>query len=157
MLVVTSCDYYHLSFRTQEPFSPNPLRLGVLFSVSKSSNTLHRFTSAKPAGAWDGTKAVPVTVMGEIGALNAKTGFTHLGHSGEGSYYYIDFTPYTQGVYFIYTSIGIYAQFSIVIKTNNAISLLLQSSSSTSVENNNTLKQHTSAWYGNVYIKKLLK
>ncbi len=121
------------------------------------SNTLYRFTSAKPAGAWDGTKAVPVTVMGEIGALNAKTGFTHLGHSGEGSYYYIDFTPYTQGVYFIYTSIGIYAQFSIVIKTNNAISLLLQSSSSTSVENNNTLKQHTSAWYGNVYIKKLLK
>ena len=149
MLVVTSCDYYHLSFRTQEPFSPNPLWLGVFIFCVK--------IPSKPAGAWDGTKAVPVTVMGEIGALNAKTGFTHLGHSGEGSYYYIDFTPYTQGVYFIYTSIGIYAQFSIVIKTNNAIALLLQSSSSTSVENNNTLKQHTSAWYGNVYIKKLLK
>lgn len=35
------------------------------------SNTLHRFTSSKPAGAWDGTKAVPVTVSQELAKLNS--------------------------------------------------------------------------------------
>ena len=35
------------------------------------SNTLYRFTSSKPAGAWDGTKAVPVTVSQELANLNS--------------------------------------------------------------------------------------
>lgn len=33
-------------------------------------NRLYKFTTAKAAGAWDGTKVVPCTVMGEIHSLN---------------------------------------------------------------------------------------
>lgn len=33
-------------------------------------NKLYKFTAAKDAGPWDGTKVVPCTVMGEIGSLN---------------------------------------------------------------------------------------
>lgn len=33
-------------------------------------NGLYKFTSPKPAGAWDGTKVVPCTIGQEIGSLN---------------------------------------------------------------------------------------
>ncbi len=36
-------------------------------------NALYKFTAAKPAGAWDGSKVVPVSVSQEIANLNAKT------------------------------------------------------------------------------------
>lgn len=36
-------------------------------------NALYKFTAAKPAGAWDGSKVVPISLSSELGQLNAKT------------------------------------------------------------------------------------
>ena len=36
-------------------------------------NRLYKFTTAKPAGPWDGSKVVPVSVAGELAQLYGKT------------------------------------------------------------------------------------
>ena len=53
-------------------------------------NSLYKFTAAKAAGAWDGSKVIPVSVSQELAALNSK-------HSviGEqvGNFHYYNFEP----------------------------------------------------------------
>lgn len=75
----TAVNMNGLEGRIEQAFASADAMLSDSFSTIKAyasgdyviyDNTLYRFTSAKPAGAWDGSKAQATTVAGEIGELN---------------------------------------------------------------------------------------
>lgn len=75
----TAVNMNGLENRIEQAFASADAMLSDSFSTTKAyasgdyviyDNTLYRFTSAKPAGAWDASKAQATTVAGELGELN---------------------------------------------------------------------------------------